>query len=251
MLCSLGKSVIEFFIKYKSNIFILYFILSLFSPGDGIMNLGMKTIIDILIFIFFIFTSWIERRRYKPIKELLGTKNFIIKFHTEKCIPDKESNQQMQVIKWKRIYETVTEKNLLHGFLSKKLDKLRSIYDESSIKIIVEKRVNSLQNYLSGINYPFKNNKHLTDLKNWLLKELAYSRANRSRNEITRVHGIVYIMYSLHFYERVKTMKSPFSWPILKCTRFKFINDLVSALLLFVVTAIITVIALSYYFPDI
>ena len=274
MLCSLGKSVIEFFIKYKSNIFILYFILSLFSPGDGIMNftesteartitgftrlmisnimnLGMKTIIDILIFIFFIFTSWIERRRYKPIKELLGTKNFIIKFHTDKCTPGKESNQQIQIINWNRIHETITEKNLLHGFLRKKTDNLRSRYDESSIKIIVEKIVNRLKKFISKINNLFNNNKHLSAMKNWLLKELAYSRANRSRNEITRVHGIVYIMYSLHFYERVKTMKSPFSWPILKCTRFKFINNLLSALILFVVTAIITVIAISYYFPDI
>ncbi|PTQ85954.1 hypothetical protein C8U37_10257 [Trichococcus patagoniensis] len=274
MLCSLGKSVIEFFIKYKSNIFILYFILSLFSPVDGIMNfsesteartitgftrlmisnimnLGMKTIIDILIFIFFIFTSWIERRRYKPIKELLGTKNFIIKFHTEKCAPGKESNQQIQIIKWKRIYETVTEKNLLHGFLRKKTDNLRSMYDESSIKIIVEKIVNRLKKFISRINNPFNNNKHLSAMKNWLSKELASSRANRARNEINSVHGIVYVMYSLHFYERVKTMKKPISWPILKFTRFKFINNLLSTLILFVVTAIIAVIAISYYFPDI
>ena len=259
MLYFKGKSFVEFLIKHKSNIFILYFILSLFLIGDGslrsmisnIMNLGMNTMIDILILIIIIVTSVTEFMRYRPIKKLLGTKNFIIKFHTEKCIPDKESNQQMQVIKWQRIYEIITEKNLLHGFLNKKIDKLSSMYDKSSIKIIVEKRVNRLQNYMSGINYPFKKNKHLIAMKNWLSKELAYSRANRARNEITRVHGIVYIMYSLHFYERVKTMKSPFSWPIIKCSRFKFINNLVSALILSVVTAIIAVIAISYYFPDI
>ena len=259
MLYFLGKSFFEFLIKHKSDIFILYFILSLFLIGDGslrsmisnIMNLGMNTMIDILILIIIIVTSVTEFMRYRPIKKLLGTKNFIIKFHTEKCTPDKESNQQMQVIKWQRIYEIITEKNLLCGFLNKKIDKLSSIYDESSIKIIVEKIVNRLNNFFSGINYPFKNNEHLIAMKNWLSKELAYSRANRARNEITRVHGIVYIMYSLHFYEKVKTMKSPFSWPIIKCYRFNFINNLVSALILSVVTAIIAVIAISYYFPDI
>ena len=224
MLYFKGKSFVELLIKHKSDIFILYFILSLFLIGDGslrsmisnIMNLGMNTMIDILILIIIIVTSVTEFMRYRPIKKLLGTKNFIIKFHTEKCTPGKESNQQIQIIKYKRIYETVTEKNLLHGFFRKKIDNLSSMYDESSIKIIVEKIVNRLKIFISGINYPFKNNKHLIAMKNWILKELAYSRANRARNEITSVHGIVYVMYSLHFYERVKTMKRPTSWPIRK-----------------------------------